>query len=219
MGQIRHVKETDLYQPVKTLLEDQGYTVKGEIGKCDVVGVRGEEPPVIVEMKTGITISLILQGIDRLTITDAVYIAVPRGKTKLWRKTLRDTLKLCKRIGLGFISVTGDVAEVHLDPVPYQPRKIKRRQTALLREFLSRKGDPNKGGSTKTKLMTAYRQEAIRIAEHLAEFGPMAPAALKKEVDAPKAGDILRANHYGWFERISKGVYDLTPEHRKVLEG
>jgi len=66
--------------------------------------------------------------------------------------------------------------------------------------------------------MTAYRQEAIRIAEHLAEFGPMAPAALKKEVDAPKAGAILRANHYGWFERISKGVYDLTPEHRKVLE-
>jgi len=33
-----HMKETDLYQPVKTLLEDQGYTVKGEIGKCDVVG-------------------------------------------------------------------------------------------------------------------------------------------------------------------------------------
>jgi len=212
------MKETDLYQPVKTLLEAQGYVVKAEIGKCDVVAIRGEEPPVIVELKTGITISLILQGIDRLAITDAVYIAVPRGKAKNWRKTLRDTLKLCRRIGLGFISVTGKTAEVHLDPVPYQPRKIKRRQTALLREFISRKGDPNTGGSNKTKLITAYRQEAIRIAEHLAEFGPMAPKTLKKEVDAPKAGAILSANHYGWFERVEKGVYDLTPEHRKLLD-
>ncbi len=211
------MKETELYQPVKTLLEAQGYTVKGEIGKCDVVAIRGDEPPVIVELKTGVTIGLILQGIDRLGITDSVYVAVPRGK-KGWAKTLRDTLKLCRRIGLGFISVTGKTAEVHLDPVPYTPRKIKRRQTALLREFLTRKGDPNKGGSTKTKLMTAYRQEAIRIAEHLAEFGPMAPAKLKQAVDAPKAGAILRANHYGWFQKIEKGIYDLTPEHRKLLE-
>lgn len=213
------MKETELYQPVKSLLEDQGYQVKGEIGKCDVVGVRGDEPPVIVELKTGVTIGLVLQGIDRLTISDAVYIAVPRGKTKVWRKTLRDTLKLCRRVGLGFISVVGDTAEVHLDPVPYQPRKIKRRETALLREFMARKGDPNKGGSSKTKLMTAYRQEAIRIAEHLLEHGQMAPKQLKKEVDAPKAGDILRSNHYGWFMKVEKGVYDLTPEHRGVLEG
>ena len=210
--------EVELYQPVKTLLEDQGYVVKGEVGKCDVVAVRGDEPPVIVELKTSITLSLILQGIDRLTITDAVYIAVPRGKTKVWRKNLRDTLKLCRRVGLGFISIVGDTAEVHLDPTPYQPRKIKRKQTALLREFMARRGDPNKGGSTKTKLMTAYRQEAIRIAEHLCEFGPAAPKVLKQEVDAPKAGAILSANHYGWFMRIEKGVYDLTPEHRKLME-
>jgi len=212
------MKETDLYQPVKDLLEGQGYVVKGEVGTCDVVGVRGEEPPLIVELKTGVTISLILQGIDRLAITDTVYIAVPRGKTKVWRKTLRDTLKLCKRVGLGFISVVGETAEVHLDPLPYQPRKIKRRQTALLKEFMARKGDPNTGGSTKTKLMTAYRQEAIRIAEHLSEHGEMAPARLKKEVDAPKAGDILRSNHYGWFMKVKKGVYDLTPEHRALLK-
>ncbi|MFK8016451.1 MAG: hypothetical protein AB8G17_13545, partial [Gammaproteobacteria bacterium] len=51
----RAMLETDLYAPVKTLLEQQGYTVKGEIGKCDVVAVRGEEPPVIVELKTGVT--------------------------------------------------------------------------------------------------------------------------------------------------------------------
>lgn len=212
------MKETELYQPVKTLLEGQGYTVKGEIGKCDVVAVRGDEPPVIVELKTGVTIGLILQGIDRLGITDSVYIAVPRGK-KGWAKSLRDTQKLCRRVGLGFISVVGDTAEVHLDPLPYQPRKIKKRKTRLLAEFMARRGDPNTGGSTRQKLMTAYRQEAIRLAEHLAEFGPSSPANLAKAVDAPKAGAILRANHYGWFEKVEKGVYDLTAEHRKLLEG
>ena len=43
--------ETALYGPVKALLEAQGYVVKGEITGCDVVGVRGDEPPVIVELK------------------------------------------------------------------------------------------------------------------------------------------------------------------------
>ncbi len=36
------IRETDLYAPVKLLLEGQGYEVKGEIGSADVVGVRGE---------------------------------------------------------------------------------------------------------------------------------------------------------------------------------
>ena len=33
--------ESDLYAPVKALLEGQGYVVKGEVRGCDVVGVRG----------------------------------------------------------------------------------------------------------------------------------------------------------------------------------
>lgn len=210
--------ETELYAPVKTLLESQGFTVKGEIGKCDVVAVRADEPPVIVELKTGVTISLILQGIDRLSVTDFVYIAVPRGKPKAWRKTLRDTLKLCRRVGLGFISVNGQTAQVHLDPVPYTPRKIKKRQTRLLAEFTARRGDPNKGGTTRSKIMTAYRQEAMRVAQHLLEHGPCKPSVVAKAVDAPKARIIMYSNHYGWFERIDTGLYDLTAEQRNRLE-
>ncbi len=30
--------ESDLYAPVKALLEGQGYVVKGEVRGCDVVG-------------------------------------------------------------------------------------------------------------------------------------------------------------------------------------
>ena len=43
--------EADLYPPIKAFLEAQGYAVKGEIGPCDIVAVRGDEPPVVVELK------------------------------------------------------------------------------------------------------------------------------------------------------------------------
>ena len=60
--------ESDLYAPVKALLEGQGYVVKGEVRGCDVVAVRAGEPPVIVELKRTFGLGLVLQGIDRLAV-------------------------------------------------------------------------------------------------------------------------------------------------------
>jgi hypothetical protein len=72
--------ETDLYRPVKQFLEAQGYAVKGEIGPCDVVAVRGDESPLIVELKERLSLSLVLQAVNRLTVSDAVYVAFRIGK-------------------------------------------------------------------------------------------------------------------------------------------
>jgi hypothetical protein len=58
--------EADLYPAVKAFLEAQGYDVKGEIRGCDVVATRGEESPVIVELKLAFSLALLLQGVDRL---------------------------------------------------------------------------------------------------------------------------------------------------------
>jgi hypothetical protein len=33
----------------------------------------------------------------------------------------------------------------------------------------------------------------------------------------PRAGAILRANHYGWFDRVARGRYDLSPKGRRDL--
>ena len=55
------IKETDLYAPIKRLLEGQGYIVKGEVGAADLVACRDDEDPVIVELKTGFTLSLFHQ--------------------------------------------------------------------------------------------------------------------------------------------------------------
>jgi hypothetical protein len=208
--------ESDLYAPVKALLEGQGYSVKGEVRGCDVVGVRGNEPPVIVELKRAFGIGLVLQGVDRLALSDSVYLAVGA-----WPKNIRKVRKLCRRLGLGLMVVVKERAEVALDPVPYLrvPRKNKRKAGRLLGEHARRVGDPNRGGSsTKVPLMTAYRQAALRCAASLAANGPMKVAALRVACDAPNAASILRDDFYGWFERVERGVYALTPKGRRGLE-
>ena len=88
-----------------------------------------------------------------------------------------------------------------------------------IREHARRVGDPNRGGSsTRVPLMTAYRQEALRCAGLLAKNGPMKVAALRLAAEAPKAAAILSADHYGWFERVERGIYGLTPKGRAGLE-
>jgi len=59
--------ETSLYAPVKRFLEGLGYTVKGEVGGCDIVGIKGDDPPIVVvgEMKLAFNLELVLQAVDR----------------------------------------------------------------------------------------------------------------------------------------------------------
>ena len=65
--------------------------------------------------------------------------------------------------------------------------------------------------------MTAYRQEAMRCAALLAG-GPLPLRAMRAAGDVPNAARILRDNVYGWFERVERGVYALTPLGRDGLE-
>ena len=41
---------------------------------CDVVGIRGDEPPLVVELKQSLTLKLLFQAVDRLSIADHVYV-------------------------------------------------------------------------------------------------------------------------------------------------
>ncbi len=67
-------------------------------------------------------------------------------------------------------------------------------------------------------LMTAYRQEALRCAAALlASDGPMKLAAVRAAAAAPRAASILRDDFYGWFERVERGVYALTPAGKRGL--
>jgi hypothetical protein len=204
-------RESDLYQPVKALFEAQGYQVKGEVGAADVMARRGDEPPVLVELKLRFSLSLYHQAIARLSVTDAVYIAVPRPTGKAARRTIKDNTAMCRRLGLGLILVAvNGTAEVHCDPGPYAPRKSKKRQQRLLREFERLNGDPNAGGATRHGIVTGYRQDALRCAAHLAEHGACKGADVARATGVSQATTLMRNNHYGWFDRAGKGVYVLT---------
>lgn len=209
--------ESDLYPPVKTYLEAQGYEVKGEVGAADIVALRAGDPqPVIVELKQRFSLSLFHQAIARLRLSDTVYIAVPRPTGRTARRSLKDNLTLCRRLGIGLITVRArdQRVEVHCDPGPYAPRQSKVKQTRLLREFERLEGDPNTGGSTRRGIITAYRQDAIKVAQFLATHGASKAANVAQKTDVPRARQIMADNHYGWFERVDRGIYALSPAGR-----
>jgi hypothetical protein len=208
------LREADLYPALKAYLEGQGYAVKAEIGACDILARRGEDPPLVVEMKTSFSLQLVMQGVARQGLFDTVYLAVPVSAERGWRLRYRDITALCRRLGLGLLAVDVRQATVtaHLDPAPYVPRKSTIRAARLLREFDRRVGDPNTAGTTRTPRMTAYRQDALRCAAELDRSGPARAMLVARATGVTRAGPLMRADHYGWFERVATGVYTLSPQ-------
>jgi hypothetical protein len=216
--------EADLYPAVKAFLEAQGYDVKAEVRGCDVVATRGEESPVIVELKLAFSLTLLLQGVDRLGLTDRVYLAVgrPRGRRGRRGSVLRrDVRDLCRRLGLGLMTVAPGrsvgCVEVIVDPVPYRPRRRVASLTRLLGEHARRVGDPNRGGVTRTPIVTAYRQEALRCAMLIERGGRASLKALRQTGLVPNASRILQRDVYGWFRRLERATYGLTERARRDL--
>jgi hypothetical protein len=208
--------ETSLYQPVKAFLEAAGYEVKGEVGSCDLVGLSPSDPPVVVvcELKLTFNLELILQAVDRAAIADEVWIAarISKGKGREGDKRYRD---LCRRLGIGMLGVTEQgIVSVIVNSVTPMPRTNPKRRSRLVREHQRRRGDPTLGGSTRKPIMTAYRQQALICAEALLG-GPLRPRDMRPS--APDAGKILLGNVYGWFERVSNGVYQLTDAGRVAV--
>ena len=122
--------------------------------------------------------------------------------------------------GLGLITVRlrDGFVEVHCDPAPFKPRKSTLRKTRLLREFARRVGDPSTGGATRSGLVTAYRQDALRCAAHLAAAGPCKGSLVAKATGVPQATRLMATDHYGWFERVETGIYALTDKGGQGLK-
>ena len=209
------MRETDLYPSIKSFLERQGYEVKAEVKSCDVVARKPGAPLLVVELKLGFTLQLIYQAVDRLAITDHVYVAIAKPK----RGLPREAVKLCRRLGLGLILIgTLGGIQVLAEPAAYAPRQSVNRKQKLVKEFNARSGDPNLGGSGGTKLMTAYKQDALRCLSHLQAQGPTKLAALRQATKVERAAGIMRNNYYGWFQNTARGIYELTPEGQAAMK-
>jgi hypothetical protein len=211
--------ETSLYLPVKRFLEKLGFTVKGEIGGCDIVGLSDGDPPVVVvcELKVAFNLELILQAVDRAAASDEVWIAARLSSRGKGRESDARYRNLCRRLGFGMLGVTDkDDVEVLVKPPSTGPRRNLRKRSRLLLEHERRQGDPVQGGSTtRAPIMTAYRQQALACAAALAH-GPQRPRNLKPQIpDAPK---ILLRNVYGWFINAERGVYTLTEAGHAALK-
>src|SRR6266404_1728195 len=194
-------RETSLYLPVKRFLECLGFEVKGEICGCDLVAIRGDEPPLVVigELKLGFNLELVLQGINRMAACDQVWLAV-RFSGRRGRERDPRVRKLCRLLGFGLLGVsTSGRVEVLVEPKPWRPRRDARRRSRLVDEHRRRQGDPAAGGSTRAPIMTAYRQRALICAAAL-QAGPLSTGEVR--VAVPDGPTILLRNVYGWFARV-----------------
>ena len=209
--------ETALYLPVKRFLEKLGFTVKGEIGGCDLVALSNDEPPIMVigELKLAFNLELILQAVDRASACDEVWLAAKFSERGKGRESDARYRNLCRRLGFGMLAVTTSGAvEVIVSPATV-PRRDPKRRSRLIAEHRKRQGDPALGGSTRAPIMTAYRQQALACASALSH-GPRKVRELKPAIpDAPK---ILLHNVYGWFDRVERGIYVLTDSGRAALK-
>lgn len=202
--------ETSLYAPVKQFLEGLGFSVKGEIGGCDLLALKDGEPPIVVigELKLTFTLELVLQAVDRAPACDEVWLAARLSARGKGRESDARFRQLCRRLGFGMLGVAqnGQVS-VLVRPDAPMPRKDPRRRSRLVAEHHKRQGDPALGGGSRAPIMTAYRQQALICAATLAN-GPLRPRDLRPV--APDATKILRRNVYGWFLREARGIYALT---------
>ena len=212
--------ETELYEPIRSFLEAEGYVVQAEVKHCDIAAQK-EGQLLIVELKKAFSLKLVYQALERQSLTEYVFVAIPRPQKGHRRKSWKDMLRLLKRLELGLLTVALDspmkTVDVVLEPSDSIAWKNRKKREQLQKELDSRKLNSNTGGMTRKKLMTAFRERSIRIACFLEAKGQ----ASTKEIRALGMEDCivpLSKNYDNWFRRIQRGVYTLSEEGMAALE-
>lgn len=214
------LKETDLYEPIRIFLEDEGYQVQAEVRHCDIAAVKDGQT-MIIELKKSFCLKLVYQALERQSITDQVFVAIPRPQKGQRERAWRDMLRLLKRLEIGLITVALDsplqTVDVILEPADSMVRKNRKKQERFQAELENRQLAENVGGMTRKKIMTAYRERAIELCCILEEVGQISLQDLRELGKDNKYASSLRSNAYQWFERVEKGVYGLTKAGKEAL--
>ncbi len=215
------MNESDLFQPINEYLVKNGYSVNSEVLHCDIIAQKNEEV-IAIELKKNFNATLLIQAVERQKFADSVYIAILKPKRKGNLKNWKGMCHLLKRLEIGLILVsflkTKARIDIVLHPADNLKKKSNKKRRAILREIDNRSGNYNKGGITRKKIVTAYRENAIFIACCLHKYGELSPKKLRELGTGNKTSSILQKDHYGWFERISKGVYKLHTNGAEALK-
>ena len=210
----RDYLEEDMYDLVRDYFLEMGYRVNGEVRSCDVTCMK-DDTLIILELKKSMSMELLMQAVKRQKMGDLTYICVPKPKNYTKNKKHQDLLYLLKRLSLGLIYCEPEknALEVLLQPQDFdlaKSKKInKKHRDRLIKEIESRKTSLNKGGSRGRKLMTAYREDALKLVWLCAGQEFLTPKQ-GVEFGVTKTPSILRDNYYGLFEKTGRGRYILT---------
>lgn len=212
-------KEEDLYEPIHKWFINEGYEVQAEVQSCDVVAQKDGEL-TIIELKKSFNLKLVYQCMERQKIAKYVYAAVANPVLGKKNREINKVKTLLKKLGIGFIGVqlyTGNksMIEIFLEPASSTLRKNSRKKKKVIKEIENRSGDYNTGGK-KGKIISAYREAAIRIYYLLHQEIEASPAQLVKLGAPDNTSRILRDNHYGWFHKISRGLYTFDVDVEEI---
>jgi len=213
--------ETDMYPPVKAFFSELGYTVNAEVKGCDVALMKNDEL-IIIELKKNFNITLLYQAVTRKKAASQVYVAIPRPKRARGTDYVA-MLHILEKLELGLITIAMDsptrAVSIVLHPPATLGDKTSKARERMLKEISGRSNDKNIGGSTKTKLMTAYREKSIKIACALSTLSEQATAVqLRKDFDCPPdTYQVMKGNFYRWFKFLGNAQFTLSAAGKKML--
>jgi len=215
------MKEIELYSPIKSYLENEGYTVRGEVKDIDVFGIK-DERTIAIELKTQISLKLIYQGVERQKIADEVYLAIPISAKKSHQDNYRHFIHLIRRLELGLLVVHGNQVTNEVSAKPFERSKSisksQKKKRQALKEISLRENDLNEGG-TKGKKLTFYKEKVLKVASYLIDHPLSSPKEIKSFTNLMDIPSILQKNYYGWFERVGRGLYQVKDQYRdEVVE-
>lgn len=213
-------KETDLYAPIRAFLEEEGYQVQAEVKHCDIAAVKDGQL-VLVELKKAFNLKLVYQALERQSLTEQVFVAIPRPKKGQREKAWKDMLRLLKRLELGLLTVALDsplqTVDVVLEPSDSLAWKNRKKREQVQAEMENRRMDVNVGGMTRRKIITAFREKSIHLACILEREGQVSMAALRERGLEDCVG-VLSRNFDQWFQRVEKGIYTLSEKGKEALD-
>ncbi len=214
------IYEKDMYPALKDFFETNGYKVNAEVKGCDIV-VSKDDYIAVVEMKLHLNITLIYQALDRLDITNNVFIAVKKPK-KSFMKERSKMKKLVKKLNIGLIlvdlSAIEKTVEVVVEPITSKKDKNTKKTRSVQKEIKGRRFDNNIGGSNKTKIMTSYKDLSIKLACICEQYTVINSKFLKENFDLENTYPVLYNNFFNFFIIYGKGDFGLSDEGIKMLD-